>query len=149
FDWDDLRVLLALERCGSISGAARELKVDHSTVSRRLAALEQALGVRLVTRAADGLVFTPAGERALASARTLEGQLAHLENAVHSEVAEVEGTVRVSTPAGAAYLVTRLLDPLREKHPALTVEVSGVNRQVDLKRREADVAMRMGRPQQP
>ena len=147
-DWDDLRILVALDAAGSVSAAARALKVDHSTVSRRLAALEDGLGARMVTRSPDGLVWTDAGRAALTSARAIEAELVGLARRI-DQASSVEGTVRVSVPSGMATLLSRWLAPMRETHPKLRVEVTGATHQVDLRRREADLAVRMAQPTQP
>jgi DNA-binding transcriptional LysR family regulator len=146
-DWDDLRILLALEAAGSVSGAARALEVDHSTVSRRLAAIEEALGRRLVTRASTGLVWTDAGTSAVAAARAVEAEMIALRRKLEPSV--IDGLVRVSVPAGLAALVTRWLAPIGDANPALRIEVTGATATIDLRRREADLALRMAKPTQP
>jgi len=132
-DWDDLRYVAELARCGSLSETARRLKADHSTVGRRIAALERALGVKLFDRMPRGYTITEAGTR-------IVQQVAGVENAV-------SGVVRVTAPPALAshWLVPRLT-PLRLQHPALELDIVGDSSAADLARREADIALRLSRP---
>lgn len=150
-DWDDLRVFLELVRTGSLSAAARSLRLSHATVGRRLAALEAALGRTLMERRPDGYIPTDEGEaiRALAEAmddsalaiqrREGEGPKGH---------AGLTGTVRLTMTQALAdrFLIPRLGN-LRTAHPALDLEVVADNRALSLARREADLAIRLARPQ--
>lgn len=147
-DWNDLRYLLALKRAGSLAGAARELKVDGSTVSRRLAALEEALGAHLLRRTPDGLTFTEAGEAAAATAAKLEASTAELERTLSGEDERPEGTVRLTFPDGFMPYLISAVGRLREPYPKLQVELIASPRPLDLSRGEADVALRLTRPSQ-
>ena len=149
-DWSDFKVLLALADAGSVAGAARELQVDHSTVSRRLAALETAVGATLVIRGGRELRFTDEGRALLSAARTMAEAAARATRSVHSAKAEIEGRVRVSVSPGFVPLLVRLVLPgLRERHPGLDVELRGDYHRADLARGEADIAVRMARPEEP
>ncbi len=145
-DWSDLRHFLALAGAGSLSGAARRLGVDHTTVARRADALEAALGVRLFDRLARGWQLTPEGERLAEDAGRVEDEILRLERRVLG-VAGVAGTVRVSAPPVLAsrFLAPRL-GPLRAAHPSIELELIGEPRAASLGRREADVAIRLSRP---
>jgi DNA-binding transcriptional LysR family regulator len=146
--WDDLRVFLALERQRSHAGAARLLGVDPTTVGRRLAALEEAVGVRLFQRTRAGLVPTDEGTRLATCAARIEAEVL----AVGSELrgGGLDGPVRIT--AGDGILASVLLPSLGEllaRHPRLRVELCGASQNLDLSRREADVALRLSRPKEP
>ena len=146
-NWEDLRHFLALAEAGSLSEAARRLKVDHTTVARRIAGLEAALGLRLVERrpraltlSADGLRIADLGQgmadRAFAILRLAQG----VDSAPH-------GLVRVSAPpALAAVVLAPRLAGLRHDHPGLVVDLIGEQHAANLGRREADIAVRLSRP---
>lgn len=146
-DWDDLRVFLELARTGSLSAAARALGLSHATVGRRVASLEESLGRPLIERRADGYVLTPDGEavRDLADGMD-ERALAILRRGGREE--GLVGTVRLTTTQALADLfVAPRLGPLRARHPGLDLELVVDNRSLSLARREADVAIRLARPQ--
>ena len=146
-EWGDFKVLLALASAGSVAGAARELQVDPSTVSRRLAALEDAVGAKLIIRGGRDFNWTAEGRTLLAAAEAMESAATQATRAVRTAKAEVDGTVRVSiSPAFVPVLMRLMLPALREKHPGLSVELSGAYQRVDLAKGEADVAVRMARP---
>ena len=147
-DWNDLRYVLATARAGSLAAAARRLGVDPTTVARRLAAAEAALSVRLFDRADGTLRPTPAGEAAVARAARIEAQVEALEAGVTGRDDAVAGTVRLTA---VPILVDRLLIPalpvLHGVHPRVRVDFAAEPRNVDLLRREADVALRLSRPE--
>lgn len=146
--WDDVRLFLALHRERTLAGAGARLGVDASTMSRRLVALEEALGGRLFDRTRDGLVPTYAAEQLVAPAEEMEA--AHLRFAREAASVEVavEGVVRLSVPPGVAdVFVAPALVRLRERHPGIRVELDASIRVLDLTRREADLAIRTIRPQ--
>jgi DNA-binding transcriptional LysR family regulator len=146
-DWQDLRHLLALASSGSLSAAARLLGVEHATVARRIAGLEEAMGLRLVDRRGRQLTLTPEGERVAKIAQRMEVEaeaLAHIRNAAGG----VEGEVTLSVPP--SYAAARLMPPLatvRAEHPGLRLRIIGETRYVSLERREADIAIRLQRPE--
>lgn len=146
-NWDDLRIALAAARGGSLSEAARRLGVNQTTVSRRLAGLEAALGAALFHRMERRLVPTRAGERLLAQAELAESAAAAALEAVSGLDAKPEGLVRVSAVATVA---TRLLIPaagrLTARYPNLRLEIAGGESRANLSRREADMALRFDRP---
>lgn len=148
-EWSDFKVILALGRSGSVAGAARVLGVDHSTVSRRLAAMEETLGARLVVRGGREFCLTGEGRTALQAAETVEAAIAAATRTIRSAKQEVAGTVSVSCPSGLVNIINRRLPPLLAKHPLLSIEMSADNRAVDLARGEADIAIRMFRPTEP
>lgn len=144
-DWEDVRFFLALFRGGSLSAAARSLHVNHATVSRRVSALERSVGAPLFVRRADGYLPTRQGEALLEAALAMEKAAAQLAEAVSGHAGG--GTVRVTTVRSLAdvFLVDRLC-PLRSAHPGLTIEIITEVRLMSLARREADIALRLGRP---
>ncbi|HYG67923.1 MAG TPA: LysR family transcriptional regulator [Anaeromyxobacteraceae bacterium] len=141
-DWNDLRYFLAVARSGSLTRAARELCVEHATVSRRLGALEADLRARLFARGPAGLTLTPAGASLLPFVDAIAAQIAALERSVSGADAKVAGTVRLTIPeSGNAYFMEKLAE-LRGRHPELVIELLSENRTLDLRRGEADVAVR-------
>ncbi|CAO3351525.1 LysR family transcriptional regulator [Azospirillum palustre] len=146
-DWDDLRVFLELARVGSLSAAARSLRLSHATVGRRLATLEATLGRSLMERRPDGYVLTEDGEavRALAEAMDERAQAIRRRE---GDAAGLTGTVRLTMTQALAdiFLIPRL-GPLRAANPALDLEIIVDNRTLSLARREADLAVRLARPQ--
>ncbi|HZF47063.1 MAG TPA: LysR family transcriptional regulator [Polyangiaceae bacterium] len=142
--WDDVRYFLAIHRCGTLSGAARSLAVDQTTVGRRLGALEDALNARLFDRTPDGFLLTSAGESILAAAEKVEASVLELEHQVSGEDARTAGNVRIAT--SEAFAVTFLLErisELRRRYDGIHVEVFVGQSMVDLTRREADIALRI------
>lgn len=146
--WDDVRVFLAGHRHRSLAAAAARLGLDTSTVSRRLAALEEHLGVRLFERTRSGLVPTRAAERMLAAAEAMEAAHGRLARDLSATESEAEGVVRISTaPALADTFVAPALPRLRRRHPRISIELDASVRSLDLARYEADIALRSVRPQ--
>jgi len=145
-NWDDLRFVLALSRAGSLARAAKALRVDHTTVGRRIEAAEAALGVRLFTRTTTGYVATAEADRLLGQIGRVEDAVLSLERGAHAQQGSLEGTVRVTSPEtfGVAYLAPRLAAFGRE-HPGLTIELVTGGAILDLARREADIAVRFFR----
>ncbi|MEJ1936966.1 LysR family transcriptional regulator, partial [Nostoc sp. NIES-2111] len=145
FDWEDIRFFLALARSRSLSAASRFLRVNHATVARRVSALEQATGSVLFERRPDGYMLTAQGEALLGPAVSMEESARGLAEAVAGRTAT--GTVRLTTVRSLAdvFLVDRLGD-FRSRHPGIVLEVITDVRVLSLSRREAEVALRLGRP---
>lgn len=149
-EWSDFKVLLALQRGGSVAGAARSLQVDNSTISRRLAALEQAVGARLLIRGGREFSFTTEGRSLLQAAQAMEAATADAMRAVHSARQEVQGLVRVAVPPGLVPLLMRLMLPgLRESRPLLDLALRSTHQRVDPDQGDADIAVCLARPEQP
>ncbi len=142
-DWDAVRFFLAAARAGSLLGAARALSVKHTTVARRLDALESAIGAKLFHRTTGGLRLTDAGERVRPVAEEMERASRRLAESASVE-GEIAGIVRVSISEGFAGLIVGKLGGLHEAYPRLVVDVVLDNASVDLAGGEADVAIRMG-----
>jgi DNA-binding transcriptional LysR family regulator len=141
-EWNELHLVLAVAREKSLSGAARKLGVRHSTVFRRLGAMEQKLGVRLFERFRDGYSPTAAGEAAaIVSARIAEDVLS-LERRLSGQDLRPSGTVRITTTDTVGALITRHLSALRAAHPEIGLEIAISNTMANLTRREADIAIR-------
>ena len=141
-DWNDFRYFLAVARAGSLAGAARELGVEHTTVGRRLSALETELGARLFLRGSEGLIATETGRAVLPLAEEIAARFEAIERRVSGSDDRIEGTVRFSiSEAMSGYFVKRFAT-LRQKHPGLVVQMSSGNHSSDLLRGEADLAVR-------
>ena len=141
--WDDLRCVLAIARAGSLSGAARELGIEHSTVFRRLNSVEKRLGVRLFERSPRGYTPTACGELAAAAAGAMESEALGVERRMLGADARLTGVVRLATSElFAGFLLPRVLKQFLEAHPGVEVETHIASRMVDLTRREADLALR-------
>jgi DNA-binding transcriptional LysR family regulator len=149
-DWDRLRVVLALRRGGTLSAAARALGVDHTTVARRLDGFERDLGAPLFERGPEGFSATPLGEEVLAVAERMEDEVTGLLRRLDGAAGGLTGLVRLTTtPPLAALLFAPALGGFLRAHPGLQVELVGDNRGLDLSRREADLAVRLSRPEVP
>lgn len=147
-DWERHRAFLAVLREGSLSGGARRLGLAQPTVRRRIADLERAAGTTLFTRAPDGLVPTDAALTLKPHAEAMEIAAAAFARGA-TQGSEVSGLVRVSaSEVIAVEVLPPILAALRRRHPRLVVALSPSNRNEDLLRREADVAIRMVRPEQ-
>jgi len=149
-DWNDLKYLLALERRGSLAAACKDLGVTKATMSRRLAALEQAIGSQLFERKPSGIALTPSGRAAVAVAHEMERAATALDARI-AEVgdASVRGTVRFTAPAWMAQrFVIPFLPELKQRYPELEVQLVGTNRVLNLAQRETDLALRNVIPEQ-
>ena len=146
-NWDDVRIFLAVARAGQILGAARRLDLNHATVSRRVAALEEALDAKLFRRLTTGSELTPAGERFLGIAERMEADMIAARAELAGDGDDVSGTVRIGAPDGfgVAFLAPRL-GALTALHRDLTIQLVPVPRSFSLSRREADIAITVERP---
>lgn len=145
--WDDLQVFLAVHRTGSHAGAARALRVDASTIGRRIVQLEAALGARLFDRSRAGLTPTTAGTALVPRAERVEAEVLSIGREVRGLDAALAGPVRLTASDGiAAYRLLPKLPALLATHPQVALTVRTDARNLDLSRREADVAVRLGRP---
>ncbi len=148
--WNDLRVLLAVARAGTLAGAAAALRINATTVGRRLSALEEALAVRLFDRTPGGYALTQAGRDLLAHAERMEHEVQAAERAVTAADQRPAGVVRLAT---TEMLATRFLVPhlprLLGSHPQIQLAISTTTRPVVLARGEADITVRLTRPTEP
>jgi DNA-binding transcriptional LysR family regulator len=142
--WEDLRIFLAVAETGSVTAAARRLKVGQPTVSRRLAGLEYLLGVALFRRSAGGSSLTAAGEQLLLPARRMAEWAGEVGRAADASGGAPSGIVRVTAAPGvAADFVAPFASWLAAKHPGLRLEVLSAIHNLDLARGEADLALRI------
>ncbi|MBV2187377.1 MAG: LysR family transcriptional regulator [Rhizobium sp.] len=149
-DWDDLRFFVALADEGSLSAAARRLKVDHATVARRIAALEARVNARLVDRRPRRYLLTAEGARIAEHARRMEAEVFALERGTLPADAARMIEVSVSAPPMIALaLVVPRIPAFQAAHPQIRFRLLAEARQVSLVRREADVALRLSRPTDP
>ncbi|NVN10469.1 LysR family transcriptional regulator [Nguyenibacter vanlangensis] len=147
FDWEDLRHFLAVAQAGTLSGAARRLKVDHATVSRRLTALETALQMRLIDRLPRSCRLTLMGEQIFHLASQMEASAFAIERVVHAARSPFIGKVTVSAPPVlATNFFAKQVFTFRKRHPDIQLSIASQTQQVSLSRREADIAVRLSRP---
>jgi DNA-binding transcriptional LysR family regulator len=149
-DWNQLRAFLETAETGSLSAAARKLGLSQPTLSRQVAAIEQSMGVTLFERVGKAIALTPTGIDLLEHARVMGTAAEVLSLAATGRSQAVDGVVSVSaTDIVAARILPPLLQRLRERAPGIAVEVIATNAQSDLQRREADIAIRHVKPEQP
>ena len=149
-DWNDARLVLAVSRTGSLTAAAKQLRVDHSTVFRRLSALEAKLGLRLFERGPGGAYgATAAGARAALAAERMEDEALGLARDLAGQDRRLTGRLRVTCSETLAYrLLTRHIARFRADNPGIVVELVVDSRVLNLSRREAEVALRAARPRE-
>ncbi len=144
---DDLLVLLAVGRTGRYVSAADELGLNHTTISRRIAALEHALGGRVLMRGAGGWELTELGREALAAAETIESAVRTLASGTDG-ARVLEGVVRMSATDGfSAYLAAPAIAQVQREHPKVTVEIITATRRASLQRSSLDIEVVVGKPQ--
>ncbi|HEX8839842.1 MAG TPA: LysR family transcriptional regulator [Sphingomicrobium sp.] len=149
-DWNDLRYFLAVARDGSTLAAARTINVSQTTVARRIAALEQSLGLLLFEKRQDGYALAPAGEQLLEAARKVQHSATEFEEAAAARARDLTGTVRISMEEiYATTLFAPLLRELYETYPEILIEVDTDQEVRDLSAGEADVALRSTASDQP
>jgi DNA-binding transcriptional LysR family regulator len=149
-DWNQLKAFLETAETGSLSAAARKLGLTQPTLSRQVAAIEQRMGVTLFERVGKAMALTPTGLDLLEHARAMGAAAEALSLAATGRSQAVGGVVSVSaSDAVAAYLLPPLVQRLREQEPGIAIEVISSNALSDLLRREADIAIRHVKPEQP
>jgi DNA-binding transcriptional LysR family regulator len=142
-EWSDLTVILAICRAGSLSGAARILGHNHSTIFRKINAIEDKTGVRFFERLPDGYLMTDAGHTAMRYAERIESEVHALGREVLGQDMRLQGKIRVTAPEGiTAEIAPRLFAEFCRLNPGVSIEISGGSSALDLGRREADVAIR-------
>lgn len=144
---DDLLVLLAVGRSGRYTTAAEELGLNHTTISRRIAALEQSVGGRLLSRVAGGWELTDLGRDALAAAEAVESAVRSLSVDLAGERA-LEGVVRISATDGfSAYIAAPAAAQVQRRHPRVAVEIVAATRRASQQRSGQDIEIVVGEPQ--
>ncbi len=148
-DWRALKDVVAVAETGSLSAAARRLNISQPTVGRRIEQLEQQLGAILFNRTAQGLTLTKLGENILSHAKRMEEGALAIERVATGANQQLQGNVRVSLieDLGINWLPQKL-GGFHAHYPDLKIEVDIDNRNVNLLRREADIAVRLARPEQ-
>ncbi|PTV73602.1 LysR family transcriptional regulator [Agrobacterium pusense] len=148
-NWDDVRLFLSVARSGQFLSAARKLGVNHATLSRRVSALEAAIGTQLFLRSTNGCELTEEGQRLLASAERMETEMLNAQANLGRVDTAVAGTVRIGAPdgLGVSFLAPRL-GRLTARYPDLKIQLVPVPRSFSLSQREADIAITIERPEQ-
>ena len=143
-DWDDVRYFLAVARGGSVRAAAGRLKVNHTTVLRRIGQLEERLGTRMFEKLPSGYRLTGAGEEVLQFAEEMEVSSTRLETRVFGRDQSVRGLLRVTmAPTLASHLLMPDFAEFARLHPEIEMEILSIEEPVNLTNREADVAIRV------
>jgi DNA-binding transcriptional LysR family regulator len=146
FDWDLVRSFLAVARTGKLTAGAKLLRIDHSTLSRRLAALEKALAAKLFDHSVSGYSLTAEGEQLLRRAEAIESSIFELDREF-GQTARVSGAVRIGIPDGVGTsIVAPAIGELATAHPDLEIELVAVPRVFSLSKREADIAIALACP---
>lgn len=147
-DWDDARMFLSVARAGQMLGASRALGVNQTTLSRRIAALETALGAKLLVRRTHGSELSDAGAELFETLERVETEMLAVQARLQGAEAAAAGVVRIGAPDGfgVGFLAPRLAR-LADRHPDLTVQLVPTPRGFSLSRREADLAVMVGRPE--
>ncbi|NSX84100.1 LysR family transcriptional regulator [Agrobacterium tumefaciens] len=148
-NWDDVRLFLSVARSGQFLSAARKLGVNHATLSRRISALEAAIGTQLFLRSTNGCELTEEGQRLLAGAERMETEMLNAQANLGRVDTAVAGTVRIGAPdgLGVSFLAPRL-GRLTARYPDLKIQLVPVPRSFSLSQREADIAITIERPEQ-
>jgi len=143
-NWDDLRIFLSVARTGSFSGAAKHLKVQQSTVSRRMRSMEEKLGARLVERNKTGYELTTAGENVKKAAIRMEIEVLGVDSKVSGKDTNLAGSLRVTTVNDMTPLVLMpAFARFSHAYPGVNLQIEATNTDSSLVNREADVAIRL------
>lgn len=150
FDWNRARAFLVTAEEGSLSAAARALGMAQPTLGRQVAALEQELGVALFERVGRGFVLTPSGLELVEHVRAMGNAASRVSLTASGQSQSIEGTICITTTeVYAAFVLPPIVAKLRKSAPGITIEIVASNAISDLRRREADIAIRNGRPTDP
>jgi DNA-binding transcriptional LysR family regulator len=146
-DWDNLRYFLELARSGTLVSASRRLGVDHTTVARRIQALEKEVGTALFSRESGGHRLTESGRRLQPQVEAMESAFLAVESATPPATAGLSGLVRIGVTEGFGTVVLApQLARFAQQHPALVIDLLAMPRLVHLSRREADIVISLERP---
>lgn len=148
-NWDDVRIFLAVARAGQMLAAAKQLGVNHATLSRRVTALEESLQARLLVRRTNGCALTQEGEVFMRTAERMETEMLQAQTKIGNVDTAIAGTVRIGAPDGfgVSFLAPRL-GKLIARYPKLRIQLVPVPRTFSLSQREADIAITIERPSQ-
>src|SRR5258706_2545602 len=146
FDWDLIRSFLAVARAGKLTAGAKQLRIDHSTLSRRITALEESLDVKLFDHSVSGYSLTPQGEQLLVRAEAIESSIFSLDRQF-SPSSRISGAVRIGAPDGfGATVLAPAIGRLAATHPELELDLVAVPAVLSLSKREADIAVALNCP---
>jgi DNA-binding transcriptional LysR family regulator len=146
-DWDNVRVFLGVARSGQFIVAAKTLRLDHSTVSRRVAALESSLGAKLFERRTSGVALTSAGERFLICAEQMESAFLLARTEIGDIEVELTGAVRIGAPDGfSTYYLAGAMREFLERHPGIRIQLVPAPQVLPLARREVDIVVVLEKP---
>jgi len=146
-NWDDLKYFLVTARTGRLTAASAGLRVDHTTVARRIAALESACGAKLFDRSPKGYALTEAGRKLLPYAESAENSAIAAMDVVGGHSQQLTGTVRIGAPEGiASSIIARAANDLCTTYPELEVQIIASPRHFSLSKREADFVIAVSRP---
>jgi DNA-binding transcriptional LysR family regulator len=147
-DWDNVRVFLAVARAGQFVAAAKRLRLDHATVSRRVAALESALGARLFDRRTTGAALTAAGEKFLRAAEQMETAFLHAQAELGDKEVEMTGVVRIGAPDGfSTYYLAHIFSEFLARYPGVLIQLVPIPQVMPLARREVDIVVVLDKPE--
>lgn len=151
FDWNDLTFFLELARHGRLMPAARRLKVDNTTVSRRIAELERGLDAKLFQRCAEGFLLTEAGHKLFVVAETIEGEMLSIPETLGLQGAtHLGGRVRLASMEGiAAFYLSAKFSEFAAQMPSIVIELVTERHLINLTKREADISVSFVPPQGP
>jgi DNA-binding transcriptional LysR family regulator len=142
--WNDLSIVLEICRAGTLAGAARSLGVNHSTVFRRLNNIEENMGVRFFERLPHGYVMTGAGEAAMRAAESIDDVVLGLSRDLLGKDMRLQGPIRITAPEGVSlHLLGPCLEQFCRQHPEISIELVVTSSDLQLSRREADLAVRV------
>lgn len=148
FDWNDLKVFIALHRMRRMTDAGKVLGIDQTTISRRVRALEKAIGTSLFLRRADGFELTAAGEKILPFALEIEQASEQLHEAVSGQNKRLSGSVRVGAPDGlGTYFLPSILTQFQKDHPGVDIEVVSSSRAFRVASKEVHLALSLSLPE--
>ena len=149
FDWNDLRYFLAVAQAGTLTGAARRLGTDHATVSRRISALERAIGAKLFERSPQGYFPTLSGERLVGHAESMEAEALAATLELGRPDVGITGTIRINTLEGFGnFFLAPRVGRFATAHPRLRLELVMIQQIVALSKREGDIAIGLAPPKE-
>lgn len=148
FQWDDLRVFLAVARHESLSSGGRVLKMDPATVGRRVARLEQAVNTNLFVKSPQGYRLTVEGQRLMAHAEKAEQAMLMAEAEIGGQAGQLTGQIRIGAPDGCAnFVLPQVCAAIAREHPGLELQIIALPRVFNLSKREADLAVAVSAPE--
>lgn len=147
FNWDHLRIFIHVARTGRLSAAAERLRLNHTTVARRMSAFEEEIGTRLFDRSPQGVTLTNEGAELLVYAERIEQEAQMMLTRLGGQEALLSGTVRIALPeALGTFFLAPMLETFRAEHPEIILELIPETPQVSLSRRDADLIVSTIRP---